>query len=235
MSSIFLQYVVSSWLREEIELRAEPWRGRNFSTRKKGKRNYAILPTLLTTRLRKAEICNLKVGDLKTYRNQAVIDIIGKGGELQENTVEDRDPPCHKRLPEGYREWDRSGASPFPDTREAWGIPKEGPNPQSGWLPYQVHDKKGHDPEDGPPPRHSAYIRHDPPGKREWSQDCPGNDGPFPYSDNRDVFSQHGRQERRGNSGFAVHGMTLSRRGSALGTSTEMLIFRFRPSIQPFK
>ena len=44
-----------------------------------GKRDYAILLTLLTTGLRKAEICNLKVGDLKTYRNQAVIDVIGKG------------------------------------------------------------------------------------------------------------------------------------------------------------
>jgi integrase/recombinase XerD len=44
-----------------------------------GKRDYAILLTLLTTGLRKAEICSLKVEDLKTYRNQAVIDIIGKG------------------------------------------------------------------------------------------------------------------------------------------------------------
>lgn len=44
-----------------------------------GKRDYAILLTLLTTGLRKAEICNLKVGDLKTYRNQAIIDVIGKG------------------------------------------------------------------------------------------------------------------------------------------------------------
>jgi len=44
-----------------------------------GKRDYAILLTLLTTGLRKAEICSLKVEDLKTYRNQAVIDVIGKG------------------------------------------------------------------------------------------------------------------------------------------------------------
>ena len=43
-----------------------------------GKRDYAILLTLLTTGLRKAEICNLKAGGLKTYRNQAVIDVIGK-------------------------------------------------------------------------------------------------------------------------------------------------------------
>lgn len=44
-----------------------------------GKRDYAILLTLLTTGLRKAEICGLKVQNLKTYRNQAVIDVIGKG------------------------------------------------------------------------------------------------------------------------------------------------------------
>jgi integrase/recombinase XerD len=48
-----------------------------------GKRDYAILLTLLTTGLRKAEICNLKVEDLKTYRNQAVIDIIGKGRKFR--------------------------------------------------------------------------------------------------------------------------------------------------------
>ena len=44
-----------------------------------GKRDYAILLLLLSTGLRKAEICNLRLGDLKTYRNQAVIDVIGKG------------------------------------------------------------------------------------------------------------------------------------------------------------
>ena len=44
-----------------------------------GKRDYAILLTLLTTGLRKAEICGLKIGDIKTYRNQPVVDIVGKG------------------------------------------------------------------------------------------------------------------------------------------------------------
>src|SRR4030042_2160104 len=48
-----------------------------------GKRDYAILLSLLTTGLRKAELCNLKVGDLKTYRNQAVIDVIGKGQKFR--------------------------------------------------------------------------------------------------------------------------------------------------------
>ncbi len=44
-----------------------------------GKRDYAILLLLVTTGLRKAEICTLRLRDLKTYRNQAVIDVIGKG------------------------------------------------------------------------------------------------------------------------------------------------------------
>lgn len=44
-----------------------------------GKRNYAILFTMLTTGLRKAELCNLKGQDIKTYRNQIVIDVTGKG------------------------------------------------------------------------------------------------------------------------------------------------------------
>ena len=48
-----------------------------------GKRDYAILLTLLSTGLRKAEICTLKVKDLKTYRNQAVIDVIGKGSKFR--------------------------------------------------------------------------------------------------------------------------------------------------------
>ncbi len=53
-----------------------------------GKRDYAILLTLLTTGLRKAEICGLKVGDLKTYRNQAVIDVIGKGQKFRRIPLE---------------------------------------------------------------------------------------------------------------------------------------------------
>ena len=48
-----------------------------------GKRDYAVLLTLLTTGLRKAEICSLKMRDLKTYRNQAVIDVMGKGNRFR--------------------------------------------------------------------------------------------------------------------------------------------------------
>ena len=44
-----------------------------------GKRDYALLLMLLETGLRKAEICSLKVGDIKEYRNQRVVDVTGKG------------------------------------------------------------------------------------------------------------------------------------------------------------
>ena len=48
-----------------------------------GKRDYAILLTLLSSGLRKAEICSLKLEDIKTYRNQAVVDVNGKGGKFR--------------------------------------------------------------------------------------------------------------------------------------------------------
>jgi integrase len=48
-----------------------------------GKRDYAILLTLLTTGLRKGEICKLHVRDIKTYRNQPVLDVIGKGQKFR--------------------------------------------------------------------------------------------------------------------------------------------------------
>lgn len=44
-----------------------------------GKRDYSILLTLLSTGVRKAELCSLKGRDIKTYRNQTVIDVTGKG------------------------------------------------------------------------------------------------------------------------------------------------------------
>ena len=44
-----------------------------------GKRDYAVLLTMLSTGLRKDEICNLKSKHIKTCRNQIVIDVLGKG------------------------------------------------------------------------------------------------------------------------------------------------------------
>jgi len=45
----------------------------------KGKRDYALLLLMLSSGLRKAEVCSLSIENLTTYRNQVVIDVIGKG------------------------------------------------------------------------------------------------------------------------------------------------------------
>jgi site-specific recombinase XerD len=44
-----------------------------------GKRDYALLLLMFSTGLRKAEVCNLRVADVTTYRNQPVVDVMGKG------------------------------------------------------------------------------------------------------------------------------------------------------------
>lgn len=44
-----------------------------------GKRDYALLLLMFSTGLRKAEVCSLRVEYVTTYRNQSVVDVIGKG------------------------------------------------------------------------------------------------------------------------------------------------------------
>ncbi len=43
----------------------------------KGKRDYALLLLMLSSGLRKAEVCSLSIENLTTYRNQTVVDVIG--------------------------------------------------------------------------------------------------------------------------------------------------------------
>jgi site-specific recombinase XerD len=97
-----------------------------------GKRDYAILLTLLTTGLRKAEICKLTIGDLKTYRNQAVIDAVGKGNRF-------------RRLPlkgetllsiEEYLKASKNGTNPDHALFRTLG--KHGPYEQAGLTPKAV-------------------------------------------------------------------------------------------------
>ncbi len=45
----------------------------------KGRRDYALLLLMLSSGLRKAEVCSLTVENLTTYRNQTVVDVLGKG------------------------------------------------------------------------------------------------------------------------------------------------------------
>lgn len=44
-----------------------------------GKRDYALLLLMFSTGLRKAEVCSLRVSHVTTYRNQPVVDVMGKG------------------------------------------------------------------------------------------------------------------------------------------------------------
>ena len=97
-----------------------------------GKRDYAILLTLLTTGLRKAEICTLKTGNLKTYRNQAVLDVVGKGKKFR------RIPLKGETLLaiEDYLKAGKNGTDPgYPLFRT---LGKHGPYEPSGLTPKAV-------------------------------------------------------------------------------------------------
>lgn len=49
-----------------------------------GKRDYAILLVLLTTGLRKAELCSLRMKDIKSYRGRPRLEVMGKGSKVRE-------------------------------------------------------------------------------------------------------------------------------------------------------
>jgi integrase/recombinase XerD len=97
-----------------------------------GKRDYAILLTLLTTGLRKAEICALKVKGLKTYRNQAIIDVIGKGNKFR------RIPLKGETLIaiQDYLKAGKNGTDPSHPLFRTLG--KHGPYEQAGLTPKAV-------------------------------------------------------------------------------------------------
>lgn len=48
-----------------------------------GKRDYALLLTMLGSGLRSAELCTLNVADIQSYRNQPVLVVNGKGGKVR--------------------------------------------------------------------------------------------------------------------------------------------------------
>ena len=97
-----------------------------------GKRDYAILLTLLATGLRKAEICSLKVEDLKTYRNQAVIDVIGKGKRFRRIPLKAETLLAIK----DYHKATGNGAGPGHSLFQTLG--KHGPYDKKGLTPKAV-------------------------------------------------------------------------------------------------
>ena len=66
-----------------------------------GKRDFAILKTMLATGLRSAELCTLDVGDIQSYRNQPILAVDGKGGRL-------RKVPLHPEALEAIRTYWRA-------------------------------------------------------------------------------------------------------------------------------
>lgn len=48
-----------------------------------GKRDYALLKTMMATGLRAAELCGLDVGHIESYRSQPVLVVNGKGGKVR--------------------------------------------------------------------------------------------------------------------------------------------------------
>ena len=73
---------------------------------------------------------NLKVRDLKTYRNQAVVDVIGKGRSsgASPSTPGPSSPTGTTSMPPGTG---RSPATPLPDIGEAWALPGKGAHQKS--------------------------------------------------------------------------------------------------------
>lgn len=97
-----------------------------------GKRDYAILLCLLTTGLRKAEVCSLKVGDLKTYRNQPVIDVVGKGKRFRRIPLK----PETLLAIEDY--WKANGNGTSPDHSVFNTLGKHGPYEEQPLTPKAV-------------------------------------------------------------------------------------------------
>ena len=48
-----------------------------------GKRDHALLKTMIATGLRSAELCTLDVGHVESYRNRPVLVVNGKGGKVR--------------------------------------------------------------------------------------------------------------------------------------------------------
>ncbi|MDA2916739.1 tyrosine-type recombinase/integrase [Nitrospinae bacterium AH_259_B05_G02_I21] len=66
-----------------------------------GKRDYALLLTMLGSGLRSAELCALDVGHVENYRSQSVLVVNGKGGKV-------RRVPLHPEASEAIRAYWRA-------------------------------------------------------------------------------------------------------------------------------
>ena len=76
-----------------------------------GKRDYALLLTMLGSGLRSAELCALSVEDIQAYRNQPVLVVNGKGGKV-------RRVPLHPEALEAIRAYWKAEGCNGDDPRE---------------------------------------------------------------------------------------------------------------------
>jgi len=86
-----------------------------------GKRDFAVLMTMFTTGVRKAELCGVKVGDIKTYRNQAILEVLGKGKKKR------RIPLKHETLLAIKDYWKAEGNGTDPQHHVFYTLGKHGP------------------------------------------------------------------------------------------------------------
>ena len=86
-----------------------------------GKRDYALLMTMFTTGARKAELCSARVGNIKTYRNQAVLEVTGKGNRKR------RIPLKPETLLAIKEYWKTEGNGNDPDHAIFYTLGKHGP------------------------------------------------------------------------------------------------------------
>lgn len=97
-----------------------------------GKRDFAIILLLLSSGLRKSEICNLHVRDIKTYRNQPVLDVIGKGQKFRRIPLK----LVALKAIQDYWKAGRNGAEP--DHPIFYTLGKHGPHPVTPLTPRAV-------------------------------------------------------------------------------------------------
>ncbi len=76
-----------------------------------GKRDYALLKTMLGSGLRSAELCALSVEDIQAYRSQPVLVVNGKGGKV-------RRVPLHPKALEAIRAYWRAEGRNGDDPQE---------------------------------------------------------------------------------------------------------------------
>lgn len=100
-----------------------------------GKRDYAILLLMLSTGLRKAEVCGLRMASITTYRSQPVIDVTGKGSRHRRVPLKGE---TLKALRDYWRSVPSLNGNAGPDRPVFMTLAKHGPYEQQPLTPKAV-------------------------------------------------------------------------------------------------